>query len=125
MYSYPTAYESADCVEACKGLLDAANIDLKSFNDKFYKSQCGARLQPVLDTLKRMHQAGIWLEVTTLLIPGGNDSDAELQGTGRIHRGRAFTLGPLARERLHPALQISDRRPRPHPGQFVGTGPGA
>lgn len=71
-------YESADCLEACKGLLHAANVDLKAFNDEFYKTECKARLQPVLDTLKRMHKAGIWLEVTTLLIPGRNDDPAEL-----------------------------------------------
>jgi pyruvate formate lyase activating enzyme len=71
-------YESAECVEACTGLLDAANVDLKAMNDGFYKSECKARLQPVLDTLKAMHAAGIWLEVTTLLIPGKNDDPGEL-----------------------------------------------
>ncbi len=72
-------YESAECVAACQGLLHAANIDLKSFDDGFYKSECKARLQPVLDTLRRMHAAGIWLEVTTLLIPGKNDDPAQLR----------------------------------------------
>ncbi len=72
-------YESADCVEACTGLLDAANVDLKAMNNEFYKNECKAKLQPVLDTLKRMHAAGIWLEVTTLLIPGKNDDPAELK----------------------------------------------
>ena len=71
-------YESADCVEACSGLLHAANVDLKSFSDDFYKHECGARLAPVLETLQRMHAAGIWLEVTTLLIPGKNDDPGEL-----------------------------------------------
>lgn len=71
-------YESAQCVEACQGLLHAANVDLKAFNDDFYNSECKARLKPVLDTLKRMHAAGIWLEVTTLLIPGKNDDSKEL-----------------------------------------------
>lgn len=72
-------YESAQCVEACQGLLHAANIDLKAFRDEFYKSECKARLQPVLDTLIRMHRAGIWLEITTLLIPGKNDEPQELK----------------------------------------------
>jgi pyruvate formate lyase activating enzyme len=72
-------YESADCVEVCTGLLDAANVDLKAMNDAFYKHECKAKLQPVLDTLKRMYAAGIWLEVTTLLIPGKNDDPAELK----------------------------------------------
>lgn len=71
-------YESAQCVEQCAGLLDAANVDLKAMSEGFYRRECKASLQPVLDTLKRMHQAGIWLEVTTLLIPGKNDAPLEL-----------------------------------------------
>ncbi len=71
-------YESAQCVEACQGLLDAANVDLKAMSEGFYHRECKASLQPVLDTLKRMRAAGIWLEVTTLLIPGKNDSPLEL-----------------------------------------------
>ena len=71
-------YQSADCLEACRGLLHAANVDLKAFSDDFYKNQCKARLQPVLDTLVRLREQGVWLEVTTLLIPGMNDSDLEL-----------------------------------------------
>jgi pyruvate formate lyase activating enzyme len=83
-------YESADCVDECKGLLDAANIDLKAMNDEFYKHECKAKLQPVLDTLKRMFAAGIWLEVTTLLIPGKNDDKTELKELA------AFLVGELS-----------------------------
>jgi pyruvate formate lyase activating enzyme len=54
--------------------LDAVNIDLKSFEDEFYIKYCGGRLQPVLDTLKRIKKEKIWLEVTTLVIPTLNDS---------------------------------------------------
>lgn len=61
--------------------IDAANIDLKSFNDDFYRKLCGGRLQPVLDNLKRIRDLGWWLEVTTLVIPGINDKPEEL---GRI-----------------------------------------
>jgi pyruvate formate lyase activating enzyme len=70
------------CEEALKEIspyLDAANIDLKAMNDGFYKKVCGARLQPVLDNIKLHHELGIWVEVTTLLIPGYNDSSNELQ----------------------------------------------
>ncbi|MBU1274910.1 MAG: AmmeMemoRadiSam system radical SAM enzyme [Proteobacteria bacterium] len=77
-------YESADCVAACQGLLDAANVDLKAMSEGFYRRECKASLQPVLDTLKRMHQAGIWLEVTTLLIPGKNDAPLELGNLARF-----------------------------------------
>ncbi len=58
-------------------LLDAANIDLKSFNPEFYRRQCRAELEPVLDTIRRMAAAPVWLELTTLVIPGLNDSPAE------------------------------------------------
>jgi pyruvate formate lyase activating enzyme len=60
-------------------VLDADNIDLKSFSDSFYRKICKARLQPVLDTIARMKESGVWLEVTTLIIPGLNDSDQELR----------------------------------------------
>lgn len=58
--------------------MDAANIDLKAFTDDFYRHLCGARLGPVLDTLAWLAEQNVWLEVTTLLLPGLNDSDAEL-----------------------------------------------
>lgn len=68
--------EALDTIDPC---LDAANVDLKSFDDEFYRRLCGARLQPVLDTIQAMHARGVWVEVTTLLIPGFNDSEAELR----------------------------------------------
>lgn len=55
--------------------LDAANVDLKSFSDEFYVKNCGGRLQPVLDTLKRLKAKGIWVEITTLAIPTLSDSE--------------------------------------------------
>ncbi len=62
-----------------KGLIDAANIDLKAFSDSFYRRLCGARLGPVLEAIGAYHASGIWIELTTLLIPGENDSDRELR----------------------------------------------
>jgi pyruvate formate lyase activating enzyme len=61
-------------------LVDGANIDLKSFNDAFYKKYCSARLAPVLETISAMKAMGIWIEVTTLLIPGLNDDCREIAG---------------------------------------------
>jgi pyruvate-formate lyase-activating enzyme len=55
-------------------LIDAANVDLKAFREAFYRAQCGARLAPVLDSLRALKARGVWLEVTTLVIPGLNDS---------------------------------------------------
>jgi pyruvate formate lyase activating enzyme len=66
------------------GCMDAANIDLKSFSDDFYRRLCGASLQPVLDTLLYVKRnTGCWMELTTLLIPGENDSDEELDAMTR------------------------------------------
>jgi len=59
--------------------LDAANIDLKSFSDEFYRKICGARLQPVLDSIRLYKGLGIWIEITTLIIPSLNDSEEELR----------------------------------------------
>ncbi|MDB5866827.1 MAG: Radical [Betaproteobacteria bacterium] len=60
--------------------MDAANVDLKAFTDDFYFKLCGARLKPVLDTLVYLkHETDVWFEITTLLIPGKNDSDEELR----------------------------------------------
>lgn len=60
--------------------MDAANVDLKAFTERFYKTICGGQLQPVLDTLIWLkHETDVWLELTTLLIPGENDSEAELE----------------------------------------------
>jgi pyruvate formate lyase activating enzyme len=60
--------------------MDAANVDLKSFNDRFYQHLCGGHLQPVLETLEYLcRETGVWVELTTLLIPGENDSDQELE----------------------------------------------
>ena len=72
-------FMTEEALEMIAPYLDAANVDLKSFSDKFYIKYCGGRLQPVLDTLKRMKEKNIWLEVTTLIIPTLNDSEKELK----------------------------------------------
>lgn len=77
-------------LETIAPYLHAANVDLKSFRDDFYRKQCGARLEPVLESLRRMKDLGIWVEVTTLLIPGLNDGEAELQDIASF----IFSLGP-------------------------------
>src|SRR5690606_2132492 len=72
--------------------MDAANVDLKGFTEEFYEKICIGKLQPVLDTLKYIrHETSTWLEVTTLLIPGKNDSDEELQ---RLSEWMLRELGP-------------------------------
>ncbi|MBI3749621.1 MAG: AmmeMemoRadiSam system radical SAM enzyme [Chloroflexi bacterium] len=84
-------YETPEAVELLAPVLDAANVDLKAFDDAFYRKVCGARLAPVLDAIVAMRKAGIWLELTTLVIPGHNDDDGQLRAlTGWI----VETLGP-------------------------------
>lgn len=72
-------YMTAEALQEVSPYMDAANIDLKAFNDGFYKTQCGARLEPVLETIKGMKARGIWIELTTLLIPGLNDDPGEVK----------------------------------------------
>ncbi|MEE9614180.1 MAG: AmmeMemoRadiSam system radical SAM enzyme [Thermodesulfobacteriota bacterium] len=72
-------FMTSECLGEMRGLLDAANVDVKSFSDDFYKKVCGARLAPVLETVERMKAVGIWVEVTTLIIPTLNDTDDELR----------------------------------------------
>ncbi|MFP5397486.1 MAG: AmmeMemoRadiSam system radical SAM enzyme [Gammaproteobacteria bacterium] len=89
--------------------MDAANVDLKGFTDDFYFRQTGAHLAPVLDTLQHIvHDTRCWLEITTLLIPGHNDSDAELRAMTRWivdHLGRDV---PLHFTAFHPDYKMTD-----------------
>ncbi len=72
-------FMSQETLDLISPYLDAINIDLKSFSEDFYKNICKARLEPVKENIKKIHEKGIWLEVTTLIIPKINDSDKELQ----------------------------------------------
>ncbi len=89
--------------------IDAANIDLKSFNDDFYYKLCGGYLQPVLDTLLYVkNETDIWLEITTLLIPGQNDSDEEI---AQLSQWIVNNLGPdvpLHFSAFHPDWKMRD-----------------
>jgi pyruvate formate lyase activating enzyme len=71
-------YMSATVRTLLAPVLAAINIDLKSFSDEFYKKVCGARLAPVLESIRQFKELGVWVEVTTLVIPGMNDTDEEL-----------------------------------------------
>lgn len=71
-------FESSEVLDDMKGIIDAANVDLKSFNHDYYKKELGGGLETVLETLKHFKRNGIWVEVTTLIVPSKNDSDAEL-----------------------------------------------
>jgi pyruvate formate lyase activating enzyme len=93
--------------------LDAANVDLKAYTDDFYKKQCGARLAPVKATLRRMKELDIWVEVTTLIIPGLNDDPDQL---GQLATFIARDLGPETPwhvSRFHPTYRLLDRKATP------------
>ena len=92
--------------------LDAANVDLKSFRDRFYREVCGGRLQPVLDTLRLLKELGVWLEVTTLLIPGCNDEEAELRDLARFLRA-LDPQTPWHVSAFHPTYRMTDRERTP------------
>ncbi len=97
-------FMTPEAVDIIAPYLAAANVDLKSFRDEFYKKQCGARLKPVLDSLKKMKERGIWLEITTLLIPGLNDSTEELKDIAAF----ILSLGaetPWHISRFHPQFK--------------------
>jgi len=72
-------FMSSEVLETIIPYLDAINIDLKSFSDEFYQKYCGGRLNPILENLKKIKKAGIWLEVTTLIIPTLNDKEEEIK----------------------------------------------
>ena len=71
-------FESSEVIDDMKGIIDAANIDLKSYDPKYYKKNLGGNLDKVLENLKHFVKNGIWVEVTTLIVPTQNDSDEEL-----------------------------------------------
>ncbi|MDQ1334063.1 MAG: pyruvate formate lyase activating enzyme [Thermodesulfobacteriota bacterium] len=101
-------YMTRECLEEIHPDLHAANVDLKAFNDRFYQEQCGARLKPVLNTIARMREMGIWLEVTTLLIPGLNDSAEELKDLARFLADTDPAI-PWHISRFHPTYRLTDR----------------
>jgi pyruvate formate lyase activating enzyme len=89
--------------------MDAANVDLKAFTDEFYFKLCGARLQPVLDCLKFLkHETDVWLEITTLLIPGKNDSNEELHAECEWIARELGTDVPLHFTAFHPDYKMTD-----------------
>jgi pyruvate formate lyase activating enzyme len=96
--------------------IDAANVDLKSFTDEFYRKVTGARLQPVLETLAYLKKStSVWLEITNLVIPGYNDSEKEID---RMTRWVVETLGPdvpIHFSAFHPDWKMREVPPTPPP----------
>ena len=101
-------YMTHEALEVLQPYLDGINVDLKSFSDTFYRRIAGARLQPVLDSLKKISELGIWLEVTTLLIPGQNDSEAEVRQIASFISKELGPGVPWHISRFHPCYQMDD-----------------
>lgn len=103
-------FMTTEAIEIIAPYLSAANVDLKSFREEFYKKHCGAKLTPVLTTLKKMKEKGIWVEITTLLIPTLNDDEEELKDIAQF-------ISALGREtpwhisRFHPQFKMRDLPP--------------
>ena len=94
--------------------MDAANVDLKGFSDDFYHRLCKGHLQPVLDTLVYLkRETSVWVEITTLLIPGENDSDAELEAMSQWIREHLGPDVPLHFTAFHPDYKMLDIPPTP------------
>ncbi|MFP3896243.1 MAG: AmmeMemoRadiSam system radical SAM enzyme [Anaerolineales bacterium] len=101
-------YMTKKMLETFQPYLDAANVDLKAFRDETYHKYVGARLQPVLDTMRTMKRLGIWLEVTTLVIPGINDDEEELKDAADFVANELGIETPWHISRFFPAYKMAD-----------------
>jgi len=105
-------YMTREALEKIKPYLDACNVDLKSFREDFYRKVCKAHLKPVLESIKNMKEMGIWIEITTLVVPGQNDSDEELKDIAEFISSIDKDI-PWHISRFHPDYQYSDSKPTP------------
>ncbi len=100
--------ESPEVLEDMKGVIDAFNIDLKSFNPDYYKKTLKGKLEDVLDTLKIIKESGFWLEVTTLVVPGQNDSDEELNEISGFIANELGKETPWHISAFYPTYKMTD-----------------
>ncbi len=105
-------YMTSETVEAAKDFLDGANVDLKGFRDTSYRKTCGAGLEGVLDGIRSLHGAGVWLEVTTLVVPGFNDTNDELRDIARFLVDLSPEI-PWHISRYHPDYKMDKGGPTP------------
>lgn len=121
-------YMTSEAVHMIKPYLDAANVDLKAFNDDFYKEQCSAKRKHVMETLALMKSLGIFVEVTTLLIPGLNDDREELEHLASFISDSLGSETPWHISRFHPTYKLTDRPPTPaesiHQARQIGLDAG-
>jgi len=106
-------YMSTKALETISPYLDAANVDLKSFNDKFYQKYCKARIEPVKENLKTMKALNIMVEITTLVIPGLNDDKDEINAMAHFICNELGEDTPWHISRFHPSYKMGDRGSTP------------
>lgn len=105
-------YVAEEALTEVAPYLHGANIDLKSLSDEFYRENCGARLNPVLEAIKLHKKLGIWIEITTLIIPTLNDSEENLMRIAEFIRSVGVEI-PWHVSRFSPAYQLIDLPPTP------------
>jgi pyruvate formate lyase activating enzyme len=105
-------YMTKEAIDEIRPYLDAANVDLKFFRDETYRKVCKGSLQPVLDSIRNMKKAGIWVEATTLVIPDQNDSDEELGDIAAFLAETGKEI-PWHISRFHPDYKYTDSIPTP------------
>jgi pyruvate formate lyase activating enzyme len=105
-------YMTEECLQAIKPYLDAANVDLKFFKDNSYRKVCAAGLEPVLASIKLMQELGIWVEITTLIVPGENDSEEELGNIAKFIASVDKNM-PWHVSRFHPDYKFTDYKATP------------
>ncbi len=106
-------YMTKEAIDLIKPYLHGINVDLKAFRESFYKKFCKARLGPVLDSLKYLKKYGIWVEVTTLVIPGENDSPEELRDIARFIKEELSSETPWHISRFYPTYKLNEHPPTP------------
>ena len=105
-------YQSREAIDFAAGWLDGINIDLKSFSDDYYKRLCKVRLGPVLDTIRYIAaNTNIWMEITTLIVPGENDSDEEFKQIADFIVEAAGPDTPWHVSRFYPNYEMDDKLP--------------
>ena len=108
-------YMSTKLLEMVSPYLDAANVDLKAFNDRFYQTYCKARLAPVKENIKKMKDMGILVEITTLLIPGLNVDKDEINAMAEYIANDLGEETPWHISRFHPCYNMTNRPSTPVP----------
>ncbi|MFH1641123.1 MAG: AmmeMemoRadiSam system radical SAM enzyme [Candidatus Omnitrophota bacterium] len=103
-------YMTKRALEMIKPYLDAANVDLKFFKEETYKKICAGHLAPVLASIRLMRELGIWVEVTTLIVPQENDSEEEFEGIAKFIAGVDKDI-PWHISRFYPNYKFAERQP--------------